>query len=83
MHLYFQVSSQAGTSIGAMAMTSPSGATSGTAILTHNPTLTRHHHDHHHIPLKTPIGQSNVLLTVYILNNKMLFACTVDDSFTS
>ncbi|KAK4324838.1 hypothetical protein Pmani_004553 [Petrolisthes manimaculis] len=42
------VSSQGGTNMGGMAMTSNPP--------THHPTLTRPHHDHHHIPLKAPIA---------------------------
>lgn len=57
MELFFsslKVMSQAGTGIGALAMTSPTGTTSGT-ILTHHP-MQRTSQDHH-IPLKAPIGQ--------------------------
>ncbi|KAK7080518.1 hypothetical protein SK128_010165 [Halocaridina rubra] len=52
-----QVTSQAATSIGAIAMTSPSGATGATAgtILTHHATMQRSQQEHH-VPLKTPIG---------------------------
>lgn len=57
-YFFFKVMSQAGTSIGALALTSPTGTSSGT-ILTHHPTLQRTSQDHH-IPLKTPIGQSSV-----------------------
>ncbi|XP_050711465.1 histone deacetylase complex subunit SAP130-A-like isoform X2 [Eriocheir sinensis] len=46
-------SAPAGTGIGALALTSPTGTTSGT-ILTHHPTLQRTSQDHH-IPLKAPI----------------------------
>ncbi|XP_053646561.1 histone deacetylase complex subunit SAP130-A isoform X2 [Cherax quadricarinatus] len=52
------VTSQAGTNIGAIAMTSPSGTTPST-ILTHHPTLQRAHQDHH-VPLKTPIVRTPV-----------------------
>ncbi|XP_042230616.1 mucin-12-like isoform X2 [Homarus americanus] len=52
------ITSQAGTNIGAIAMTSPSGQTPG-AILTHHPTMQRTHQDHH-VPLKTPIVRTPV-----------------------
>lgn len=52
------VMSQAGTSIGALALTSPTGTTSGT-ILTHHPTLPRTSQDHH-LPLKTPIVRTPI-----------------------
>nr|XP_045619332.1 histone deacetylase complex subunit SAP130-A-like isoform X1 [Procambarus clarkii] len=52
------VTSQAGTHIGAMSMTTSSGAAPG-AILTHHPTMQRTHQDHH-VPLKTPIVRTPV-----------------------
>lgn len=51
---FLQVTSQAGTSIGAISMTSPSGSSPG-AILTHQSPLHRTQQDQ--VPLKTPIGK--------------------------
>ncbi|XP_068212973.1 histone deacetylase complex subunit SAP130-A isoform X2 [Palaemon carinicauda] len=52
-----QVTSQAVTSIGTLAMTTPSGTTG--AILPHHPTMQRMSQDHH-VPLKTPIVRTPV-----------------------
>ncbi|XP_027211196.2 histone deacetylase complex subunit SAP130-A isoform X2 [Penaeus vannamei] len=52
-----QVTSQAGTSIGAISMTSPSGSSPG-AILTHQSPLHRTQQDQ--VPLKTPIVRTPV-----------------------
>lgn len=52
-----QVTSQAGTNIGALAMTSSNGAPER-AILTHpHPSMQRTQQPDHHGPLKTPIGE--------------------------